>query len=1173
MAAANYFDQVQKIYIAFYQRPADSAGLVYWANRIEAEGGSINAVVSSFANSPEANTLYGTIDATTIGSVIDQIYMALFNRAPDAAGKQFYVDGFAAGTFTPGQIALDVLNGASGDDSVAVLNKVQVANNFTQLVDGRPLSDAYFGTGNSFSATYQGDTDAQAARDMLKTVTSSPATVLNPSQVTEFIKTNIADAGDTILGQTGGQSFTLTTGTDTFVGTAGNDTFTASTAVVINPGTGAQSLTDTLQAVDSIDGGAGVDTLKIVSATGTLNLPTLSNVEIIEAQSLAGLTINTSTVAGLTNLNVTKAAGVVKATGAAATDVSVALKDAATIGTIDVAGGKDVNVKLTDAVSAVNVGVGADADATGAVVVEKTAAAAVNGATVNTGAIKVDGGTTINVTQKVGNASALVAGGTATTQTQGDVTVVANAATTAVTVKQDAAVTAVAGDQAVAAVAEVASVKFTALAAASSVTVGGLTFTASKALTASEVAQAFANLSASALKPGAATGDTQGAGTAANGVFTGSVAGTLIPPLAGWNSGAAADDTVTFTAANGGAMTTDLAATGATVTTTTQGVTAVAAKGATLGVNAGAVNITGAAALKTVTVDGYKASGSGITGPANALQDLSLSNGGDFNAAVGAATVNLSLENVWTAAAVAATTTTAAVAATAAAVSVGSATTATLNVKNTGNNAANLSSSNATALNVNGSGTLTATTSALSAVKTIKVTETAGLNLGTTALTSVESVDTTGTTGAVTVAIDGTKASYAGGAGADSVTVTTTAVDKAIDLGAGNDRLVLLDAAAPVIKAGLVLEGGAGTDTLVLTAANAATQSLGNAFEAQINGFEQLEVGLVGVDTTVNLDNMDDINHVISNGSGAFAYKLDKMLSNATVELKAAHTNGIEVALKDITGTADVVNLVAKAATGTNLGTVTATGVETINVNAVDTDVSTTLAVSTNTLALKADVATAVNVTGAGNLVMTLDAASAKVAAVDASSATGALTLDLSAHNGVAVTVTGGAGKDMLKASVGTTAKADVLVGGAGNDVLHAGSNGAVLTGGAGNDLFVLGTGGNKEANTYTSITDFQAGDLLELTGATSFGKLTANLNAGTAGFTDYVNAAMQQAELTGSGAHDAVWFSFSGNSYVVLEQGGPAGFTNGVDSIVQLTGVASLDTASFNNTFDTVSL
>lgn len=118
------------------------------------------------------------------------------------------------------------------------------------------------------------------------------------------------------------------------------------------------------------------------------------------------------------------------------------------------------------------------------------------------------------------DASALVAGGTKVTHNQGDVTVVASAATTTVTVKQDAAVTG-ASVAAVTGVTEVASVKFADLAKDGSVTVGGLTFTAGKALTAAQVAQASANLSATAITPtdltdqnevveaGKAAGDTQ----------------------------------------------------------------------------------------------------------------------------------------------------------------------------------------------------------------------------------------------------------------------------------------------------------------------------------------------------------------------------------------------------------------------------------------------------------------------------------------------------------------------------------------------------------------------------------------------------------------------------------------------------------------------------------------
>ncbi len=278
MAAAQYFEQVQKIFIAFYQRPADPAGLKYWAQRVDAAGGDFGAVIDAFAASPEAVALYGAIDATTIGTVIDQLYLALFNTIPDAAGKKFYVDGFIAGTFTAGTIALNVLNGATGDDAVAVANKVQVANDFTQQVDGRPLTDAYFGSGTGFNVTYAGDADAQAARDILKGVTFNAGSVLSPSQVTEALKTQIADATDPIQGQTGGQTFTLTIGEDSgakFTGTAGNDTYNAAILEASGGGTA-----DTLNSFDSLNGGEGTDTLN-ATISATAAAPVLTSIEVV----------------------------------------------------------------------------------------------------------------------------------------------------------------------------------------------------------------------------------------------------------------------------------------------------------------------------------------------------------------------------------------------------------------------------------------------------------------------------------------------------------------------------------------------------------------------------------------------------------------------------------------------------------------------------------------------------------------------------------------------------------------------------------------------------------------------------------------------------------------------------------------------------------------------------
>ena len=122
MAAATYFDAVQKIYIAFYQRPADPAGLQYWSQFADSKGGNLSVVVDSFANGPEATALYGAINASTIGTVIDQIYNACFGHAPDAPGKAWYIAEFTAGRITAGNIALAILNGARDADAIAVSN-------------------------------------------------------------------------------------------------------------------------------------------------------------------------------------------------------------------------------------------------------------------------------------------------------------------------------------------------------------------------------------------------------------------------------------------------------------------------------------------------------------------------------------------------------------------------------------------------------------------------------------------------------------------------------------------------------------------------------------------------------------------------------------------------------------------------------------------------------------------------------------------------------------------------------------------------------------------------------------------------------------------------------------------------------------------------------------------
>lgn len=292
MAWQDYIDTVQKVYIAYYQRPGDPAGIRYWAQRLDVQGGDLAAIIDAFANSAESQALYGPIDQTTIGNVIDSIYQALFGRLPDAAGKQWYIDQFTSGQMTAGQIALSILNGARNDDLVAIQNKLQVANTFSQLVDGDALTSQDFGVG-PFQATYGGDADAQQARDMLRGVLSNPSTLLTADQIRNFLQQHIADPGDPILNTTSGKTYTLTNGADVYVGTNANDIFDGS----LNPQGNV-----TFQSFDKLDGGQGDNDTLIAQGIGNITTTpdTIKNIETIRiVGAIAASTLNLVNTTGV----------------------------------------------------------------------------------------------------------------------------------------------------------------------------------------------------------------------------------------------------------------------------------------------------------------------------------------------------------------------------------------------------------------------------------------------------------------------------------------------------------------------------------------------------------------------------------------------------------------------------------------------------------------------------------------------------------------------------------------------------------------------------------------------------------------------------------------------------------------------------------------------------------
>jgi len=190
-APSAYYDTVQKIYIGYYQRPADPAGLLYWAEALDKGSGDLAAIIEAFANSEEARALYGSIDGSSIVAVVNGIYHALFGRDAETAGLEYFVNGFNAGQFTAATIMLNVLYGAQNEDLQSVNNKLTAADLFTRSID--PELD-----GSNFLAAYQGEGDAIAGRNFL-TLFATSMRVPTQAETTLYLQTHIADAGDPIL--------------------------------------------------------------------------------------------------------------------------------------------------------------------------------------------------------------------------------------------------------------------------------------------------------------------------------------------------------------------------------------------------------------------------------------------------------------------------------------------------------------------------------------------------------------------------------------------------------------------------------------------------------------------------------------------------------------------------------------------------------------------------------------------------------------------------------------------------------------------------------------------------------------------------------------------------------------------------------------------------------------
>jgi S-layer protein len=152
-------------------------------------------------------------------------------------------------------------------------------------------------------------------------------------------------------------------------------------------------------------------------------------------------------------------------------------------------------------------------------------------------------------------------------------------------------------------------------------------------------------------------------------------------------------------------------------------------------------------------------------------------------------------------------------------------------------------------------------------------------------------------------------------------------------------------------------------------------------------------------------------------------------------------------------------------------------------------------------------------------------------------------------------TYTGGTGVDNVTVTSGN----NTISTGTGNDVVSIGGGVNTVDVGSGTDSVTL-TAPSTTGTLYSTLTGIGVADTVAFTGLNgtpTFVTAKIGTQGPNAVFTDYLNAA-----TTGVGGTNdiAQWFQFGGNTYVVVDASAVGTYQDGVDSVVEIAGLVTIN-------------
>ncbi|MBV5332684.1 DUF4214 domain-containing protein, partial [bacterium] len=165
--SSSYTPMIEKLYIAYFGRPAAPAGMDYWAAQLVLNGGDLAPLCRVFYASSEYTAAHA---GQSTEALIGSLFQNLFGRAPLPAGLSYWTGEIESGRVPRDQVALALLNNASSQDGAVLNNKLTAATTFTAHVDVLSELVAYhsggaFNSAHTFLATVKTSVPSNATID------------------------------------------------------------------------------------------------------------------------------------------------------------------------------------------------------------------------------------------------------------------------------------------------------------------------------------------------------------------------------------------------------------------------------------------------------------------------------------------------------------------------------------------------------------------------------------------------------------------------------------------------------------------------------------------------------------------------------------------------------------------------------------------------------------------------------------------------------------------------------------------------------------------------------------------------------------------------------------------------------------------------------------------------